>query len=275
MTYGDSKPVYDREYVLNSDHLFKNKSINKTSELLPEGVTITQSLIDTEIPQLNQSKLGKVLTRYYNYCLSGAENWDKLNSFKISAELLDASGLRNQFVSIFKKPNFYKIVTSTEDTMNVVAYDGDNKWKKEITKEKLSVAQFAPELNRMMYEPELSGYLLYPFRGGKKFEYKGVFRESNSVCHRIGLKIERGYEIDYNIDVESFFIVSIKVLDIFQEFKPLVIKYSDHRPVDGVHFAHKIEYYVDGQLDYSLYVKEININVGATNWMFYLNNHSF
>ena len=60
------------------------------NQLIPEGVSITRSLIESAMPELKQSKLGKILTRYYNYCLGGAENWDAIYSIKVSAELRTA-----------------------------------------------------------------------------------------------------------------------------------------------------------------------------------------
>ena len=55
-----------------------------TNKLLPEGVLITQSLIDSAMPRLKQSQLGKILTRYYENCLGGARYWEQINSYRIS-----------------------------------------------------------------------------------------------------------------------------------------------------------------------------------------------
>ena len=107
-------------------HAESGTSTVLTNELMPEGVTITQSLIDSAMPELNQTQLGKILTDYYNNCLGGAENWKTINSFKVSAELNTPNGIQT-YVSIYKKPNFYKIAISSEETKNIVAFDGNNK----------------------------------------------------------------------------------------------------------------------------------------------------
>ena len=244
-----------------------------TNELLPEGVFITQSLIDSAMPELRQSQLGKILTRYYRRCLGGADNWEAINSFKISAEL-DTKGGKYQYESIVKKPNFYKIAISSEETTNIVAFDGNNKWQKQISGEEWSYPKIAPNWHRMIHEPELATYFLYPMQTGKTYQYEGTVRELNTVCFKVSLLTKQGYLIDYYIDVESYCIISIKIIDRLKEFSPVIIEYSDHRLVDGVYFAHKIKYYVDGQWDSTLNVKNITTNVGAANWMFYLENNS-
>ena len=109
---------------------------------------------------------------------------------------------------------------------------------------------------------------------GKTYQYEGTVRENNTVCFRISLFTQRGYLIDYYIDVESYCIVLIKIVDRLKEFSPVLIEYSDHRLVDGVYFPYKIEYHIDGQWDSTLNIKDISMNVGAANWMFFLENNS-
>ena len=261
-------------FMLNlKAHGESNTASVSTNELLPEGVFITQSLIDSAMPELRQSQLGKILTRYYRRCLGGADNWEAINSFKISAEL-DTKGGKYQYESIVKKPNFYKIAISSEETTNIVAFDGNNKWQKQISGEEWSYPKIAPNWHRMIHEPELATYFLYPMQTGKTYQYEGTVRELNTVCFKVSLLTKQGYLIDYYIDVESYCIISIKIIDRLKEFSPVIIEYSDHRLVDGVYFAHKIKYYVDGQWDSTLNVKNITTNVGAANWMFYLENNS-
>ena len=244
-----------------------------TNELLPEGALITQSLIDSAMPELKQSQLGKILTRYFKDCLGGADPWKAIRSFKVSGELNTSNGIQT-YESIFKKPNFYKIAISSEDKTNIVAFDGNNKWQKQISGEEWSYPEIAPQMRRMIHEPELATYLLYPLQTGKTYQYKGTVRENNTVCFRVSLHIDQGYLIDYFIDVESYCIVSIKIIDKLKEFSSVLIRYSDHRLVEGVYFAHKIKYYIDGRWDSTLDVKEITTNVGAANWMFYLKSDS-
>ena len=243
------------------------------NDLLPENILITESLINTSMPELKQSELGKVLTRYYKQCLGGSEHWKTINSFRVSAKLNTANGIQI-YESIYKKPNFYKIAISSKETRNIVAFDGHNKWQKQISGEEWSYPEIASDMRRMIHEPELASYLLFPLQAGKNYKYRGTVRENNTVCFKVSLLTKQKYLIDYFIDVESYCIVSIKIVDKLKEFSPILIKYSDHRLVDGVYFAHKIKYYIDGKWDSTIEVEEIVTNVGAANWMFYLKNDS-
>ena len=126
-----------------------NAVTESTNELLPHGVLITQSLINSAIPELRQSQLGKILTRYYNNCLGGADHWKTIKSFKVSAELNTANGIQ-AYESIHKKPNLYKTAISSGETTNIVAFDGNNKWQKQISGEEWSYPKIAPNLHRMI-----------------------------------------------------------------------------------------------------------------------------
>ena len=261
--------------VSNLNALVESKvAAISTNKLLPEGVFVTQALIDSAMPKLNQSQLGKILTRFYRNCLGGEEYWGAVSSYKVSAELSNANGIQN-YESIYKKPNLYKITISSEKMKNILVFDGNTKWQKQIFDEEWIYPEIAPQMRRMIHEPELITFLLYPFQADKVYEYKGTVRENNAVCFKVRLFTKHSYQIDYFIDVETYCIVSIKILDTLKEFEPVVIKYSDHRTVDGVYFPHKINYYIEERWDSTLEVKQINTNIGAANWMFYLENSSF
>lgn len=262
-TYGESTLLSLNDKDSNE---LATSSIN---DLLPENILITESLINASMPELKQSELGKVLTRYYNQCLGGADHWETIKSIKISADLDSTTGMYH-YESINKKPNFYKIAISLDGVTNIVAFDGNNKWQKQISDEGVFFPEIVPQMDRMVNETELSSYLLFPLLKEKAFQYKGTVRKFNTVCHQISLFAEQDYLIDYFIDVESYFIVSIKITDTLREFSPVLIRYSDYQMVDGLYLAHHIETFIDGKWDSTLKVNSINTNVGALGWMFRL-----
>jgi hypothetical protein len=257
--------------------VFKNASIN---ELLPEGVSLTRSLVNTEMPKLKTSELGKILTRYYNKCLGGASHWKTVKSIRISGDLNTLNGLY-QYESVIKKPNLYKISLSNREATNLIAFDGSKIRQKLVLKESNSVTPLAGELyseestlDRIVNETELPRYLLYPMRADKAFQYLGTVREFNTVCFKLRLFTDQNFIIDYFIDVESYLIVTIQILDTLNVFSPASIEYSDYRLVDGAYHAHKIKSYLNGQWDSTLTIKAITPNVGATKWMFNLGHNS-
>lgn len=275
--YGEMTTVLPQEHEQVHDSVQQSRiqdietaSIN---QLLPEGVLITQSLIDSPMPMLKNSKLGKLLTRYYNKCLGGADNWQTIKSIKISANLDTIMGIY-QYEAFIKNPNLYKISISSEGSTDIVAFDGNSKWQKHSTEEEDFFPEISPEMKRTIYEPELATFLLYPLQKGKAFQYIGTVREFNTVCHHLRLFSEQGYLIDYFIDVESYFIVTVQIIDTLKEFSPVLIRYSDHRLVEGVYFAHNIESFLDGQWDSTLNVQSITFNSGVANWMFNLEDNA-
>ena len=77
--------------------------------------------------------------------------------------------------------------------------NGKNKYQDE----EWSYPEIALKCSRMIHEPELFTYLLYPLQKGKTFNINTV-RENNRVCFKISLSLKQGYIIDYFIDVESY-----------------------------------------------------------------------
>lgn len=265
----------DSDSALNKDHSLiihdlENLRSASIGELLPEGDTMTQSLINSPIPKLKNSKLGQILSRYYDRCLGGADHWDSIKSTKLSANLNTLSGIY-QYESITKKPNLYKISLSLEGQTNVIAFDGTHAWQKqtsEDTDESVSGTQSAENLDRIVNKTELARYLLYPFKKDKAYQYLGTNREFNTVCFKIRVYTDQDFIIDYFIDVQSYLIVTIQVLDQLKKYSPVVLRYFDYRKVDGIYFAHKIEAFIDGQWDSLMDVQSIATNVGAVSWMF-------
>lgn len=249
----------------------KNVSSDK---LLSDEELITQSLIDAAMPDLKQSQLGKILTRYYNKCLGGADHWKTINSFKVTGELKTANNT-SAYELVFKKPNSYKIAISSEEMTNIVAFDGNNKWEKKLSGEEWTILEDIPQMNRMIHEPELFTYLLYPLQRGKSFQFKGTLRKFNSVCFNISVATKECFLINYFIDVESYCIVAVEIIDTLNQSSSITVKYSDHQISEGIYFARKILLYVDGEWDYTVDIKEITANVGALDWMFKVNGNSF
>ena len=247
---------------VNLDH----NLLGLKNELIPDNILITESYLSSAMPNLKQTKLGKVLTRFYNKCFGGSEVWDKFLSLQIHGKLNTVSGIY-EYTSIAKKPNLYKISIKLDGKANIFTSNGVKKWQQIIGEEE-SFLEVDSSMTRMIYEPELPINLLYPFQHGKHFQYEGVARESNTVCFIISLLTDSDYLIHYFIDIESYLIVSIHIVDRLDDFRPTIIKYSDYNKVDGMYLANQIQTFVDGVWDSTLIIDKVSTNVGATNWLF-------
>ena len=238
-------------------------------ELLPEGVLMTQSLVNSPMPKLKNSKLGKILTRHYNKCLGGADHWKTIKSVKISADLDSLTGFY-KYESVTKNPNLYKISLSLDGQTRIFAFDGTDIRQKQISEEGITTPIKAGNLKRTINGTQLPRYLLYPLQAGKAYQYLGTVREFNTVCYKLRLFTDQNFVIDYFLDIESCCIVTIKVIDRLEEFSPVLIRYFDYRQIDGIYFAHKIESFINEQWDSILKVNSISTNIGASQWMFVL-----
>ena len=245
-----------------------NQEVSSIDDLLPGNVLVTESLINSAMPDLKQSKLGKVLTRYYKRSFGGATNWDKIKSVKISGYLKSLSKVY-EYESISKKPNLYKLSISFDGAVNEIAFKG-----KDLTRKRILARDYFPlwildQTDKQAIPTEIFSNLLFPLRKNIGYKYFGVVRKFNSVCHQIRF-FDSHSIIDYFIDVESYFINSIIIDDANKESNPVIISYSDYRITDGVYFAHSIETFIDGELHASLNIDSVATNVGALNWMFIL-----
>ena len=263
--YGENVPL------LNPQHESVPQDLVTASidELLPEGVLMSQSLVNSPMPKLKNSKLGKILTRHYNKCLGGADHWKTIKSVKTSADLDSLNGFY-QYESVAKKPNLYKISLSIDGQTRIFAFDGKDIRQKQISEEGIETLIKAGNLKRTINATELPRYLLYPLQKGKAYQYLGIVREFNTVCYKLRLLSGQNFVIDYFLDVESYCIVTIKVIDRLEEFSPVLIRYFDYRLIDGIYFAHKIESFINEQWDSILKVNSISTNIGASHWMFVL-----
>ena len=222
------------------------------------------------MPELKQTMLGKVLTDYYLKSLGGFDNWNNIRSFQVWAEAVSETRSGN-YMSIFKKPNYYKIKTTNEEFSDIIAFDGNKKWRKQILGDEVIYPEVSNKFRRTSHLPPAI-HLLYPFRNDKCIYYKGTERKFNAVCHKISIFTEDRNHIDYFFDVETSHLVAVNVTDMKNENETILIHYLDYRLVSGTYFSHKIRRYSGGKLLMTLMVKQVAINIGVFDWMFKIEN---
>ena len=97
--------------------------------LLPQGYEMTESLRNTPMPKLGKSRLGQILTRFYEESMGGADTIDKLNSIKINS-IYKTLGGEFDFEAISKKPNRLKVTATNDTGKMILAYNGSVGWSK-------------------------------------------------------------------------------------------------------------------------------------------------
>ena len=242
--------------------------------LLPQGYEMTESLRDTPMPKLGKSRLGQILTRFYEESMGGAETIDKLNSIKINS-IYKTLGGEFDFEAISKKPNRLKVTATNDTGKMILAYNGSVGWSKKSNEASPRVVRDAHQLRRLSKDARFNSHLLYPFQKGKAYEYLGVLREADRICHLIRVHTQEQFVLDYYIDVETFLEVKLLQIDKLGHFEETELYYSDYKLVEGIPFAFRIETYIAGEWDSLFIAESVELNVGIFNWMFNFASEDF
>ena len=251
---------------------FNTSDINSLEQdslknLLPEGLELTETLRNTSMPKLKNSRLGQILSRYYNESMGGSDNWNKINSLKVSATYKENSK-EYKYDSLARKPNLVKITIDKDEGNYVVAYNGKAGWEKSSNKSDPKEINNKERLRQLSNDSIFMNYLLYPFRKNKSYEYLGVIREAEVICHKIRVHTEADFVMDYYIDVKSYLEVKVVQQDKTSYFEKIELVMSDHKLVEGIYFPFKVETYVEGNFRSVLVIEEVEVNPGIMNWMF-------
>jgi len=242
--------------------------------LLPQGYDITESLRNTPMPKLGTSRLGQILTRFYEESMGGTETIDKLNSIKINSIYKTLEG-EFDFEAISKKPNRLKVTATNETGTMILAYNGSEGWSKGFNEESPRVVQDPHQLRRLSKDARFNSHLLYPFQKGKAYEYLGVLREADRICHLIRVHTKEQFILDYYIDVETFLEVKLLQIDKLGHFEETELYYSDYKLVEGIPIPYRIETYIAGEWDSLFTAESVELNAGIFNWMFNFSSDDF
>ena len=114
--------------------LFATLSGESDSKALGDTLTMpteqTNVIIQqSSMPDLGKGRLARILTRYYNDGLGGAEQWDQISSLKIDGTLKLEEGVL-ELNAYQKKPDLIKMMIRDNLSHQVLVYDGTNAWKK-------------------------------------------------------------------------------------------------------------------------------------------------
>lgn len=270
--YGDDgaglTPFAETDPAPQADYLdFPDLEEASINQLLPEGFEVTEFLRNTPMPKLSKSRLGQILSRFYEESMGGAENFAKLNSVRIIALYNTLNG-EYAHEAISKKPNMLKVKISNKAGDMVIAYNGTEAWKKMLLKNTPELILNEHELRRLAVDAEFTSYLLYPFQKGKAFEYLGILRESDRICHRIRVHTQEQFVLDYFIDVETFRAIKLLQVDKLGHFGETELYFSDYRMIEGIPFAYRIESFIKGDWHSVFQAESIELNVGLFDWMF-------
>lgn len=224
-------------------------------------------LRQTPMPEMGDSRIAKILQRYYQAGLGGAENWDRIESLNV-AGTLSLDDVDCEFVAYQKKPNLLKMSFRKPPNPNsvVLAYDGELAWQHRPA-DSAPGPMPASEARRFIHSSQFGNYLLYPFAEGKTIRYMDTVPAEGSICHQIRVVLDTGYQVDYFIDIRSYLETKVENTDLRSGVRNSVV-YKDYTVEYGVPIATQVESYEDGEWVSSLSLTEVKVNSGVMPWMF-------
>ncbi|MGC6455447.1 MAG: hypothetical protein ACON46_02835 [Coraliomargaritaceae bacterium] len=219
------------------------------------------------MPDTGDTRIGKILTRFYNKGLGGPENWDTIITMRSSGVLRLASGDSMEIEVYQRKPNLIKVVLRDKGrAVLTLSYNGELAWRQGVDPEDVQLMD-EKEARRFIHSSFFGSYLLYPYAPGKKIEYLETLPVEQTVCHKLRVHLDTDYQVDYYIDVSNYHELRVENLDVHSGMKNTV-HYYDYTVVSGMPMAMRVENYEEEKLLSTLELKDYKVNIGIMPWMF-------
>ena len=218
------------------------------------------------MPQLEDSRLGTILRRYYEDGLGGPANWEKFESLRVRGTM-EIGANEFDFTALQKKPHYLKIRLENRHRDLLLGYDGETAWQRESWKDESARPMSAEEARRFRHSARFGNHLLYPYAEGKRIVYVDTVPIDGVICHKLRVELPTGYEVGYFIDVGSRMEVRANHRDL-RTGKTFSMKYDDYVRKGGMPVAREVKSYEDGERTSTLKIDEIKVNAGLMPWMF-------
>ncbi len=226
---------------------------------------IVQGLSLSPMPELGDSRLDAILSRYYLESFGGVERWNEIKSLRISGTIhLDGGTFK--FTAAQKKPDLLKMSIRSNRKEIILGYDGEVAWKHSSAQEAAEV-MLKDESRRFANSATFGSLLLYPFAKGKVIEYIDTVPLDNSICHFIRVTLDSGFQIDYYIDIQSYIEIKSVTTDL-QLHDEVTVLYEDYDLQNGIPIATKVTTLEEGEVTSELQIEDIKVNSGIMPWMF-------
>jgi hypothetical protein len=226
----------------------------------------------TAMPELDDTRLGKILERYYSQGLGGSENWSKIESVRSFGTLRLKDNL-HELAAYQKKPSFMKMVIRGVNGRGelTLGYNGARAWKLYPKLKGKGVEMEAAEARLFIHTAGFGNHLLYPYQAGKSVAYVDTVPLEGNICHQVRVTLETDFQVDYFIDIRTFLELKVVSLDLQTQATNTII-YRDHIRVSGIPISRTVISYDDGEWSSELTIKEVKVNSGVMPWMFEMPN---
>ncbi|HAV14102.1 MAG TPA: hypothetical protein DCX06_11520 [Opitutae bacterium] len=242
------------------------KLIGQIETLTFDKKTMNVVLRQTAMPELGDSRLEKILTRYYFEGLGGPEHWDEVESLRVLGTL-KTSGKELQIAAYQKKPTFIKMTLRDGQNTVVLGYDGEVAWHILLADRSEAKVMDAEKAREFIHSAHFGNYLLYPFAKGKTISYIDTVPIEGGICHQIRVVLESEFQVDYFIDIRSYLETKVENTDLRDQSVTSIV-YTDYIREFGMPIAKTSSTYEDGRKISELTIDEVKVNSGVMPWMF-------
>ena len=108
---------------------------------MPEEAVISEYLLNSPMPELKDSQIGRILTNYYNKCLGGRDYWKTIKSIKVSGTLSTEEGF------VVTRPLVRSLTyidkSFVDKLTNIVAYNGKKISQKQIANNEVFLSEIS------------------------------------------------------------------------------------------------------------------------------------
>lgn len=235
-------------------------------EVLKKPAPLTEPMRQAAMPELDDSPIGTILTRYYNEGMGGPEKWAQLESLKVVGTIELERG-HFELSAYQKKPNLMKMSIRRPENPAAIelAYNGELAWRS-LPGESPEPME-AEEARRFIHSAQFGTHLLHPYARGKTIRFIDTVPVEGAICHHFRVTLEAGYQIDHYIDIRSFLEVKTVNTDLRNGNTHTII-YRDYSQVDEFPVATKVDSYENGEWVSAMRLEELRTNTGVMPWMF-------
>ena len=213
-------------------------------------------------------ELSNILQSHYQNTFGGAENWKRLESFKLEGKLQMEQGETFDFVALKKKPDFVKVeLTAPTEKKFIMGYDGRDAWQLVTAAESELGAMPEKEALNFIRDAITANHLLYPKLPGKRIELAGSVRLGDDLCYLLNVRLPNGQALEYALDMDDLVERRRRYVNAVTG-ETETLRMFEHKRVEGVAVARRTELYIEGSLAHTISLEAVRTNTGVTTWMF-------
>lgn len=263
--------THSAPYLICSLGLFATLAGESDSLSLGDTLSMPTDQINTimrqsAMPDLGEGRLSRILTRYYNESLGGAENWDEISSLQVSGIIKMDTG-KFELTVYQKKPNRFRLRVRHNLRDLELGFDGVTAWQRKPGLDTEPELMGEAEARRFIHGAQFGSHLLYPYADGKEIQYVDTVPIEGNLCHQIRVMLSNEYQVDYFIDIRMYQMLKSVHTDLRSGLVSEVV-YKDYVRGSGMLIAKQIDNYENGEWVSSLTTNDFKVNSGLMPWMF-------